>query len=221
MLQLSTLKPLGRRCSILRMSSRRIVVGTILSFVTYAILAAQRANTTLPPLLGSAEVEIIGQAEKEGAGFLADPRPPLRVPKSFQSETAAGTAERRCVVATGKGPVRSGEFMVGGDLTGVARAWALKKVPPKLWWAPLHHAPTMSLVVRGKQVGSTEKGEQFKSTTVAWPVSAPGVKVPEAERDYFFPTEIRFLRDGGKWILVATQGADWGCFVLTIATYTR
>jgi hypothetical protein len=31
-----------------------------------------------------------------------------------------------------------------------------------------------------------------------------------------YPSDFHF-RSAGKWLMVATSGSDWGCFLLTIA----
>jgi hypothetical protein len=87
--------------------------------------------------------------------------------------------------------------------------------PGKVWWAPLHYAADMPpLVVRGRN--STTPGDTVWYTTsnVAWPVTPGAPRVPPAERKYFFPSGIT-LPTAGHWVLIATSGSNWGCFIVT------
>src|SRR5688500_698223 len=62
------------------------------------------------------EAQLIAAVERGGALFprAASPAPP----KSIFTTVEKGSAERRCVEGTEAGPVRSGEFVIGGQLGG-------------------------------------------------------------------------------------------------------
>lgn len=166
---------------------------------------------------GSTEQQLVATVEREAASFPRDSALPLRMKKAFTSTDIAGSSERKCVAGSGSGPLRSGEFIIGGQLSGVDSRQRIRSVAPKIWWSPLHHAPKMELVVRARQVERGGGEYRFHGVTVAWGVPSAGENVPENEREYFFPSGIEFLHSG-KWIIVATQGPDWGCFILTLAS---
>lgn len=186
-----------------------LVVGTLISV---APLSSQGPATL--QLSGSLESEIVAAAEREVATFPLKAEPPRRMKKLFTSADTHGTGARRCVAGIGRGPVRSGEFVIGGELSGKDPRDTRKGVAPKIWWSPLHHGPKMELLVRGRHVGAG--GEyRFLGTTVAHSSQGPNQQTPIEEREYFFPSGIEFLHSG-KWVVVATQGSDWGCFILTL-----
>ena len=166
---------------------------------------------------GSTEQQLIASVEREAATFPRDPALPLRMKKAFASADMEGSPERKCVAGSGTGPLRSGEFIIGGQLSGVDTRHRIRSVAPKIWWSPLHHAPKMELLVRARQVDRGGGEYRFHGVTVAWGVPSAGEDVPENEREYFFPSGIEFLHSG-KWNIVATQGPDWGCFILTLAS---
>ena len=187
-----------------------IVAGLTASWVS----ADSQQSLSSTYLRGSTEREIVAAAEQEAGVYPTSTRPPQRLKALFASPETPGTPDRRCVVGRGSGPLRSGEFVVGGELSGTDSPDPRKRAAPKIWWSPLHHQPKMELLVRARRVGAD--GEyRFVGVTVAHAATGPGAVIPEAEREYFFPSGIAFLHSG-TWVLVATQGPDWGCFVLTM-----
>jgi hypothetical protein len=191
---------------------------TLLSKITFFASAAfavfPQSTPSQPLLSGTTKEEIVASAEREALSFPVDPTPPARLKVAFTPGKTAGHVERKCVTGAGLGSIRSGEFVIGGELSGQDPRETRKRVTPKIWWSPLHHSAAMQLLVRGRRVGG---GGEYRwlSVTVAHGLPAPGVHVPESEREYFFPSGIEFLHSG-TWVLVATQGSDWGCFVLTM-----
>ena len=172
-----------------------------------------QAPSPLLYLSGKSEADIVAFAEREALAFPVDSGVPTRLKKVFAFPIPSGTAERKCVEASGLGPVRSGEFVIGGSLSGPDLIGRGMGVAPKIWWSPLHHSATMNLVVRARRGGSAEE-YRFHGMTVAWGAGA-GQPVPEGEREYFFPSGVEFLHSG-RWVAVATQGSDWGCFILNL-----
>ena len=192
------------------MRSVLIVLAILSSIAVTATSTVALQNSAAPVLTGQTEAEIVAAAERGGTAFAVDTRVPSLPAKYFSEPPTPGAAERKCVAATGMGPVRSGQFVIGGLLSEPRG----KTGELKIWWAPMHHAATMSIVVRGRMAG-TGSTTEFLSSNVAWPIPRPGQTVPVAERQYFFPSGVYFSSPG-TWILVATQGSDWGCFILNV-----
>lgn len=169
---------------------------------------------TFAQLSGTSESEIIAAAEREGAAFPVATDLPRRTKAVFTSSETPGTADRRCVTGSGRGPLRSGQFVIGGELSGKDPQDPRKGVAPKIWWSPLHHESKMELLVRARRVETS--GEYwFRGVTVAYGSAGPNQEIPVEQREYFFPSGIEFLHSG-KWVVIATQGSDWGCFILTM-----
>jgi hypothetical protein len=135
--------------------------------------------------------------------------PILRTTPPFPSSfDHSGSAVRKCVAGVGLGPVRSGEFVIGGEVTGTRAGREAK-----IWWSPFHHALDMPpLVVEGRSLSAPPDSFRFESANVAFPGNPRDGPVPEAERRYFFPTGITIPRPG-LWLLIATSGPNWGCFI--------
>ena len=183
----------------------------VASCVAGAGLVLEAQGTPIRPLAGQSELEIVASAEREGAAFPVDSSRPARLKALFTDQSVPGNSSRRCVSASGFGPVRSGDFVISGRLSGPRNKYNEIKVA----WGPMHHQRQMLLLVRGRLVG-TDETTSLESSVVAHGLPKPGTVVPEAEREYFFPSGIKFA-SAGRWILVATQGADWGCFIFDIA----
>jgi hypothetical protein len=184
-------------------STLRSVVWTVTTLTTAAPLAAQSS-------LARTEAELIAKAERDGASF-----PPAASPSrpGFILPTFERGSDRRCVEGTEAGPVRSGEFVIGGQLGG-SKAMTAGRVG-KVWWAPLNHSLTMGpLLVRGWYLGTPADSMRFTSSNVAWPVTRGAPPIPDAEREYFFPSGISLPR-AGRWLVVATSDQNWGCFIIS------
>ena len=179
------------------------------SDVVIAIVVSVIATVPLP-LRGQSSDELIHFAE-----LAASKHPSEHAPDSLRSSfgrDVAGSPQRKCVGAAGTGPIRSGEFVIGGELGG--RQPLLSRSRAKIWWAPLHRSLTMdSLVVHGTRL--TEPGSTFRysSGDVAYPSHQRSL--PEPERDYFFPTGFT-IPSSGRWLIVVTSGSNWGCFIMTV-----
>jgi hypothetical protein len=181
-----------------------------------ALVASVASGQAPAPGSTPAEAGLVAAAEAQGARY-ARIAPPDEPGSNFR-RPAMGTAERRCVEArdttlTGMrairyaGPVRSGEFVIGG--LGSAFGQNLTR---KIWWAPLHFARSMpSLVVSGRKLGTPNDTVTFVSSQVAWPSTRDGT----GSGEYFFPTGFTFPSTG-RWLLVASSGSNWGCFILTV-----
>jgi hypothetical protein len=187
---------------------------TCTSLTVLAALSLVVANPLhgqiLPIPGGASESEIVANAEAEAKSF-----PRAEVPRQAYPNFAAvqnGSPDRRCVEGTEKGPVRSGEFVIGGQLGGSA-AMSAGRVG-KIWWAPLNHSMTMPpLEVRGRSLISFSETLRFTTERIAWPVTRGAPRPTEAEREYFFPSGIT-VPVSGRWLLIATSGENWGCFIV-------
>lgn len=131
--------------------------------------------------------------------------PPPKVPQNFKN--VPGTAERKCTNAKDKPVLRSGEFVVG-NVDQYLAAWKPNPVEGKLWWVPLHADQMPGLLVRATLLADPTTSYIYQQPLVAWGNGtrfyASGVLLPTA----------------GTWMLIATSGPDWGCFILTVGAST-
>ena len=159
---------------------------------------------------GTNEPAIVANAQAEGKGF-----PRAEIPRQAYPHFAAvqnGSTDRRCVEGTETGPIRSGEFVIGGQLGGSV-AMSAGRVG-KIWWAPLNHSMNMPpLEVRGRSLVAFGDTLRYTTERVAWPITPGAPRPPEAEREYFFPSGIT-LPTSGRWLVIATSGENWGCFIV-------
>jgi hypothetical protein len=157
----------------------------------------------------------VAQAEAEAAGFPRADSISITQPRLAKAPFA-GTADRRCVPATapdprGSGSLRSGDIVVRGtpsELTAGKRR--------KILWLPLHGSGASRatrLIVRADRVGSPGDSVRFSVAGLAY---TPG---PPTTRLYSYPSEVT-LPAPGEWIVVATAGPDWGCFVVDVSEAT-
>lgn len=138
----------------------------------------------------------VEDAEAEGSNFTKA----VDAPDIPAFAEAFGPRERRCVDADTHAAARSGEFIAGPFHEYYSMAGAGRKV----WWAPKHHSATMPpLRLRATKVGAPE-------VTVDWTLSS----IARTENGYFFNTTIRFPQNG-KWMVIASSGDNWGCFLLS------
>ena len=180
------------------------VVAALVSILPH-MSAAQRIPTT------------IQAAEAEGASFPRGATPPV-VASNFTSPFE-GTAERKCVVPPADdfppgGSLRSGEFILHGQFGRTGPMGNVIGRARKLMWEPLHNPyvyPTRTgLLVRGVRLGHPSDTLRLAVARAAY----PGTKQKYTEAAY--PSGFHF-RSAGQWLMVATSGSDWGCFLLTIA----
>jgi hypothetical protein len=168
---------------------------------TFAQPTRTVASKTLPVR------QTIADAEAEGATY---PHGPSREhdPTSFGGR---GPAARTCthgpttLSTSNPWQIRSGDFVIGGQIGG-ARPPGVR-VPSKIWWSPYHNPAEYgtTLVVRGARLGARGDTLRYEQPHYAWQV---------LKTDSFFPSGITIPR-AGKWLLIATAGDDWGCFILS------
>ena len=159
------------------------------------------------------------EAEAQGAGFAHD-APQVAQQRYFSDSPFGGTAERRCVVAAEyvaytsapNGSLRSGDFIVRGGLLNASWGGFQAGKGYKVGWLPLHgsslHKPP--LVVRAARIGNAADSVHLRIEGLAQATSGG------SEPLYAYPSLVSFP-SAGQWVIVATAGNDWGCFVLDVA----
>lgn len=151
-------------------------------------------------------------AEVEGAAFPKHAAPPSVAPDFARPFT--GTAERKCVTPSAEGndaggQLRSGEFIVRGRFAG--RFGPRAQTGSKIFWLPLHDPLDYpnALLIRAGRIGHPEDG--FRQAIADWGYPGRG-----HEHEGGFPSVVTFP-SAGTWVVIATSGNDWGCFIMTVA----
>lgn len=150
----------------------------------------------------------VAAAEAEGAGFQREAAP-AALPYVFDNRPFGGSSDRRCVASVPDdslpgGSLRSGEIIVRTHFTG---RWGLRADhASKIVWFPLHAPP--GPIVRGRSL-------LIRAVHVGDPADTLRKTVSGLTRGGF-PSTVS-LRAPGRWLVVASSGADWGCFVLNVA----
>ena len=177
--------------------------------VAAAVMVAVAAHTALAQMGIPSSV---AAAEAEGAAFPRGAAPSIVAPDS--ARPFAGTETRKCVTpsATGNdtgGQLRSGEFIVRGYFAG--RNGARAQHASKFLWVPLHDPLDYpnALLVRAERIGHPE--DAFRQAVADW--AYPG---RDHKREGSFPSLVTFP-SAGTWVVIATAGNDWGCFLVTVA----
>jgi hypothetical protein len=151
----------------------------------------------------------IQAAQTEGAAYPHGDA--ASVQSGFDAGADVGTPERRCVDTRHSKAALSGDFLAGpfDDLFASFRThW--QQGHTKVWWAPRYLADRTprdladgGLLIRGTRLdgsgGTTYRyGGLVRSIPSGIGFFNSGVWVPSA----------------GRWMLVATYGSNWGCFVV-------
>jgi hypothetical protein len=117
-------------------------------------------------------------------------------------------ADRRCVDADlytdarGLGISRSGDF-TAGTFSAYAAVW--RHGGGKLWFTPRLVDTAATLVVRARRLDATAAPFEYRKRRLARAVGTD---------DLFYATTIR-LPAPGVWLLIATAGPNWGCFLFS------
>jgi len=150
-------------------------------------------------------------AEAEGASH---PRAsaPMYTPTAFTS-AFTGAVERKCAVQatadTSNGPLRSGEIVLRARLVG---RWGLKaNRDQKMYWQPLHNPFEFRDTLLIRAVRIDDPADSMRVSIPNWAYS------PRSKKESGFPSQLRFPA-AGNWLVIATAGSDWGCFVLPVET---
>ena len=153
----------------------------------------------------------VAEAAADGAAY---PRgaAPEHAAADFR-RASGGTTERRCVAqypagSTADNQLRSGEFIVRGPL--VKDKSLVANRPNKIVWMPLHDpvAHPAALLLRASRIG--HPGEGFRQA-----VDYLGYPGRGHEHEFFFVSGTTFPQPG-TWVVIATAGDDWGCFLLKV-----
>ncbi|HXT15022.1 MAG TPA: hypothetical protein VN706_05295 [Gemmatimonadaceae bacterium] len=153
----------------------------------------------------------VAQADAEAAGYSRSDT--ASAPQAFFARPSAGTSDRRCVDSRNAddrqatGSLRSGEMIVRGRWNDSTGLHAGKE--DKFLWLPLHGSADLKapLVIRADRVG--EPADSLR-LTIAHVARGGG-------HMYGYPSLVSFPTPG-RWLVVATAGSDWGCFILDVST---
>ena len=169
------------------------------------ILAPRPAFADSLPNAATAPIRFdIATAEAEGAEWPKRAEPTFQ-PGSGDADHWTDPVPRRCTTAGSSNTVRSGDFVIGGDVNGAASGREVK-----IWWEPKHPAASFSLVVRGARLDPVV--DTLRYVNSEWAVAgSPRVGLTGP---IFYASGIAFPSPG-QWLVIATSGPDWGCFVLT------
>ncbi len=159
----------------------------------------------------------VREAEAQGADFAHAAAQVVQQPY-FSDFPFGGTAERRCVAAAAyvahtsmpNGSLRSGDFIVQGGFSKASWGGFQAVKEQKVLWLPLHGSSSrIPLVVRAARIDNPADSVRFRVEGLAYEPGSSG-------RLYGYPSLVSFP-SAGQWVIVATAGNDWGCFVLDVA----
>ena len=153
----------------------------------------------------------VAAAEAEGVGYRRGPTP-TTVSWAFR-KPFGGTAQRTCVAvradgSAAGGSLRSGDFIIRSGL--LSWVWPHAEGKYKVLWLPLHSPRDGrgALLLRAVRVGHPAYTLRLRLS------GAAAAGAPKTELG--FPSVISFPK-AGQWVVVATAGDDWGCFVFSIS----
>ena len=202
---------------------RRRAIGRLLVYGAIALGIA----TGVPPITrrgtgvwreavpGDSVPRSITEAELQGS---RSPRSPElgEFAQRWLDKVTAGTSDRRCVVVGDANSARSGD-LIGTPFRFYAEYWR-RGAPPKLLFVAAHRprigAPTQ-LIIKVSRIDALAESYVFigpvhtsrwsaELMRIEWGTAAPIVDPPSS----------------GRWLLVASLGIDWGCFVLDLPPQT-
>jgi hypothetical protein len=167
-----------------------------MSITTGYTLAAQ----AIPVTVAAAEAEAISfprsSATSASQAFFAE--------KPF-----VGTSDRKCVSMSTEDPHVSGSLRSGDMIArGLTNRSAFRAgVPDKVLWVPRHTSGVRGteFILRADRIGHPADSIRLTIRSIAG-----------SSRMYGYPSTVSF-RSAGQWLVVATAGDDWGCFVLDVS----
>src|SRR5262249_18095941 len=119
----------------------------------------------------------------------------------------------------GQFKARSGEFEIGGDLGGCLYPSASLRSGHrgKVWWLPDHGGSRMPpLLVRGRNLNHPRDTVRYTTKSIAVAKLSVGHRELPERGDYFFFSSGIAIPTPGRWLVIATSGVNWGCFILAV-----
>lgn len=179
--------------------------------VAWSILALSATGVSaqevgpLPSVLTRADLQSV---EAEALSY--PERPPSHLDPLWWTENEMpGSENRQCLDVPPEGPVRSGDFALWYNSLHRPRAGEVHKVA----WAPSENSSDMSLRVRARLIGDPNASIDVRSG-IARTISE-GHPSGADDRFFFFASGTTFSK-AGEWVVVATSGRNWGCFVFLV-----
>ena len=190
--------------------------GIALGIMTGAPLIVNRGTAVWREAVpGDSVPRSIAEAELQGSRSPRLPEPGEFVQRRLDMATV-GTSDRRCVIVGDANGARSGEMI--GTPFRLWTEWWRRGPPPKLSFATAHRPPIddpVQLIIKAHRIDEPAASYVFigavrvyrwptvataKLMQIQWSTAATKIDPPSS----------------GRWLLVATLGADWGCFVLDL-----
>ena len=174
--------------------------------VVAAAANAQTMNMGRAALPADSVASSVQIADAQGARLPSVPAPELSQ-YSLLTAQYPGTSDHRCVEVGEAYRIRSGDFVVAG-FSVYRRVWHTGW--GKLMWMPYHPQPANpgQLVVRATRLDAPAP---------QWIFEREGglAHSPGANLDYSYPSGF-YLPTTGRWMLVASAGTNWGCFIYNL-----
>jgi len=195
------------------------MVSSALAFARRRLWAHRRwllQRSCLSTLIAAAGISVSGyqswivpsdqiqQAEARGAVYQGGEKGPQQL--GFDVQIDSGAKDRKCVEVGDGDIVQSGD-LVAGSFRFFGSHWQLNGAR-KLWWMP-RYLPA-SQARRPLLVEATALDRPGAVTAYRRDAMVRGDR-----GQYFFNTDFG-LPEAGRWLIVATSGPNWGCFVVVV-----
>ena len=172
-----------------------------------AVLVADDAGNTVWRIVGVQPRAIAGGNARRDSSLLDRFATQVRIAEAEGAKVPVGpgssVTSRRCVDANITPNPQSGEFTVAGFGLYDAQ-W--HQGAAKLAWKPANPDAQATLVVRAQSLDLPVEATAFHATDLAGSI---------AEHNAFYPSNAR-LPKAGNWLLTATAGSNWGCFLYSL-----
>jgi hypothetical protein len=159
------------------------------------MLAACAMDARLGPIGGSQK--FIVAAESAAARF---PRASAGTKAQFLPRWDYGTVERRCVEVTGPRPLRSGEFVAARF--GLYQLWGNRPIKLAPAYPNLDSNRLRPSKITATRLNARTQVREFRATASS------------AGEVWHYPSTLG-LPWFGRWMIVVTEGENWGCFIYT------
>ena len=190
-------------------------------FLMFAASVAVAALAAHPCRAQSIPLTVVA-AEAEGAAFPHAAHPDVLQP--LFAGAFGGASERRCIPSPPDdsipgGSLRSGDIIVRSRLSG--RWGPHARRGHKILWMPLHGPADTSTRVsfaEWRMKAAEHPPLRIRAVRVGHPADSLRQTVSRltgGPRQFGFPSEVTFPT-AGQWLVVASSGDDWGCFLLDV-----